>query len=166
VANLREYDLPGIGKKFVLKTYSKERLAVIIHHEGKREIYILSQDEEPLASVVLQDEEARQLGAVIGGAYYKPTAVENLEEALDQLKIEWYLVDAASPMAGKSIAELEIRQRYGVSVVMVVRKQENFPHPPASFIFADKDTVAVLGKPDDLGSFYRLVRLGQGGNDG
>ncbi|MBS3976118.1 MAG: cation:proton antiporter regulatory subunit [Syntrophomonadaceae bacterium] len=166
MTNLREYDLPGVGKKFVLKTYSRQRLAVIIHHEGKRELYILDQEDEPIASVVLQDEEARQLGAVIGGAYYKPMAVESLEETLDQLKIEWYQVESATPLAGKSIAELDIRQRYGVSVVAVVRNQANFPHPPATFVFESGDTVAVLGKPDDLKGFYRLVRSGQRRNDG
>lgn len=80
MSGLRECDLPGVGKKFVLNTYSKQRLVVIIHHEGKRELYILDRDDEPLASVVLQDEEARQLGAVIGGAYYKSTAAESPEE--------------------------------------------------------------------------------------
>jgi TrkA domain protein len=76
MSGLRECDLPGVGKKFVLNTYSKQRLAVIVHHEGKRELYILDRDDEPLASVVLQDEEARQLGAVLGGAYYKPVTKE------------------------------------------------------------------------------------------
>jgi len=79
MSGLRECDLPGVGKKFVLNTYGKQRLAVIIHHEGRRELYILDRDDEPLASVVLQDEEARQLGAILGGAYYKPAA-ERYEE--------------------------------------------------------------------------------------
>lgn len=80
MSGLRECDLPGVGKKFVLSTYSKERIVVIIHHEGKRELYILDRDDEPLASIVLQDEEARQLGAVISGAYYKPASEESALE--------------------------------------------------------------------------------------
>ena len=39
--------------------------------------------------IALDDDEARQLGAVIGGAYERPKIVEDLEMALGELQIEW-----------------------------------------------------------------------------
>jgi TrkA domain protein len=38
--------------------------------------------------ITLDDEEARQLGAVIGGVYERPKIVEELEMALGELQFE------------------------------------------------------------------------------
>ena len=47
--------------------------------------------------ITLDDDEARQLGAVIGGAYERPKIVEELEMALGELQIEWMPVPDTSP---------------------------------------------------------------------
>ncbi len=36
---VREVDLPGVGKKFAVRTNDQERLTIIIHNTGHREIY-------------------------------------------------------------------------------------------------------------------------------
>ena len=68
--NLSESRLPGVGTKFTLQLDRGARLAVILHNDGTRELYYFQHpdDEEPRAVITLDDDEARQLGAVIGGA--------------------------------------------------------------------------------------------------
>src|SRR5881398_1644053 len=82
--DVEETRLPGIGSKFTLRLDAGGRLAVILHNDGKRELYYFrhAADEEPRAVITLDDDEARQLGAVVGGAYERPKIVEDLEMAL------------------------------------------------------------------------------------
>ena len=104
---LRQTRLPGVGVKYALAPAHGGRLAVILHNDGMREIYFFrsSGDEEPSAVITLDDEEARQLGAVLGGAYDRPQIVEDLELAIGELAIEWVPVPDNSPLIGKTLAE-------------------------------------------------------------
>ena len=67
---LHETRLPGIGTKFTIRTGEGSRLTVILHNDGKRELYYFRRgtDDEPRSVITLDDDEARQLGAVLGGA--------------------------------------------------------------------------------------------------
>src|SRR6202795_4736919 len=104
--DLRETRLPGVGTKFTFRLDDGGRLAVIQHNDGKRELYYFPHagDEEPQAVIRLDDDEPRQLGAVIGGAYERPKIVEDLELALGELTIEWLPVPDDSPLGGQTLA--------------------------------------------------------------
>src|SRR5919109_333593 len=116
--DLRETRLPGVGVKYTFRAAMGGRLSVIMHNDGQREIYYYerSDDDEPTAVIELHDDEARQLGAIIGGAYERPKIVEDLELALGELQIEWVSVPDTSPMIGKTLAEAGLRARTGVTV--------------------------------------------------
>ena len=66
---LRETRLPGVGFKYSFRVAQGERMSVILHMDGQREIYYYrrADDDEPSAVIELHDDEARQLGAIIGG---------------------------------------------------------------------------------------------------
>ena len=69
--DLRETRLPGIGVKYGFRLDAGGRISLILHNDGKREVYWFrrAHDEGPTAVITLDDDEARQLGAVLGGAY-------------------------------------------------------------------------------------------------
>src|ERR687884_337619 len=124
--DVEETRLPGIGSKFTLRLHAGSRLAVILHNDGKRELYYFRHagDEEPQAVITLDDDEARRLGAVVGGAYERPKIVEDLEMALGELHIEWIRVPEDSPWIGKTLAEAEFRAKAGVTVIAILREPE------------------------------------------
>jgi TrkA domain protein len=124
--DLRETRLPGIGVKYTFRTAQGGRLSVIMHNDGQREIYFYrrTSDDDPTAVIELHDDEARQLGAVIGGAYERPKIVEELELALGELQIEWIDVPETSPAIDRTLAECGLRAKTGVTVIAILREPE------------------------------------------
>lgn len=154
----RETDLPVIGKKIVCTTHSKEKCVLIIHHDGKREFYIMDDNNEPKAGILLLDEEARRLGTFLSGAMYKPKAIENLEIALDGIKVEWYKLDDDSPFIGKQLGGLGIRKKTQVSIIAVINNEEFIPSPSSEYVFKQGDTCVVIGKPERFNDFIKMIR--------
>ncbi len=121
MAIIREAELPGLGKKYLMKLENDEQVVVIIHDDGTREIFYFNDDEdEPLASVTLSDQESRQLGSIIGGAFYQPRSLEKLDAAIAELRIEWLRVCTNSEITGKSIGDLGLRKNLGIIVIAVM----------------------------------------------
>lgn len=147
--NLKETDLPGIGKKFVIETRSGEKLAIIIHDDGRRELYHFEEEnrEDSISMVTLDDDEAKYISAIIGGVTYQPTALENIEVALGDLIIEWYRLEPNYKAIGKTIGELRIRQRSGATIIAVIEKnQKKHVNPGADLLLTADALVVVIGE--------------------
>ena len=165
--NVEETRLPGIGSKFTLRLDAGARLTVILHNDGKRELYFFAHagDEEPRAVITLDDDEARQLGAVVGGAYERPKIVEDLEMALGELQIEWIPVPDDSPWIGKTLAECGFRAKTGITVIAILRKPEPITGARPDDTIERDDTLVTVGKAGQYGEFRRLLRHGDEGAD-
>ena len=157
--DLRETRLPGIGSKFTLRLDSGGRLAVILHNDGKRELYYYRHGnaEEPTAVITLDDDEARQLGAVIGGAYERPKIVEDLEMALGELLIEWEPVPDTSPWIGKTLAESGFRAKTGITVIAILREPEPISGARPDDTIERGDTLVTVGKAGQYKAFLQLL---------
>ncbi len=151
---VREHDLPGVGKKFAIVTDEGDRMTVIIHNTGSREIYHFREGEEyPFFAVRLTDAEARKMGAVLGGAYFQPPAAERMDLILEHLSIEWLKVEAGAPIAGHTIGEAAIRKRTGASVIAILRDGEARPNPGPDERLEVDDTLVVIGDRDQVARF-------------
>ncbi len=160
--DLLETRLPGVGVKYTLRTAQGGRLAVILHMDGQREIYYYERatDDEPKAVIELHDDEARQLGAVIGGAYERPKIVEELEMALGELQIEWIPVPDTSPAIGLTLAECGLRARTGVTVIAILREPEPVSGAQPEDVIQRGDRLVAVGKTGQFSEFRRLLREG------
>jgi TrkA domain protein len=163
--NVEETRLPGIGSKFTLRLDSGGRLTVILHNDGKRELYYFrhAADEEPRAVITLDDDEARQLGAVVGGAYERPKIVEDLEMALGELHIEWTPVPDDSPWIGRTLAESGFRAKTGITVIAILREPEPVTGARPTDTVERGDTLVTVGKAGQYGEFRRLLTRGDAG---
>src|SRR5215210_66238 len=157
--DLRETRLPGVGTKFTLRLDGGGRLAVILHNDGKRELYFFrhADDDEPKAVISLDDDEARQLGAVIGGAYERPKIVEDLEMALGELQIEWIPVPDTSPWIGKTLAEAAFRARTGVTIIAILREPEPVTGAQPQDVVQRGDTLVTVAKGGQYPAFRRSL---------
>jgi TrkA domain protein len=159
---LIETRLPGIGVKYGFRMSEGGRLAVVLHNDGTREIYFFrhESDDEPFAVIRLDDDEARQLGAVIGGAYERPKIVEDLEMALGELTIEWVPVPDDSPLIGKTLAECGFRAKTGITVIAMLREPEPVAGAQPSDIVQQGDTLVTVGKLGQYAKFRKLLAEG------
>jgi TrkA domain protein len=162
-AEVEETRLPGIGSKFTLRLDSGGRLAVILHNDGKRELYYFRHDaeEEPRAVITLDDDEARQLGAVVGGAYERPKIVEDLEIALGELQIEWIPVPDDSTWVGRTLAECGFRAKTGITVIAILREPEPISGAQPGDTIQRGDTLVTVGKGGQYPEFRRLLSTGE-----
>lgn len=159
MSDVRQTRLPGVGTKFTFSTHHGGRLAVIQHLDGLREIYFFRKvdDDEPCAVIELDDDEARQLGAIVGGAFERPKIVDDMEMALGELSIEWHTVPDGSPIIGKRIDECRFRSLAGINVLAILRD----PEPVTGVMPSDRiergDTLVTVGKLGGYAVFRKLL---------
>jgi TrkA domain protein len=160
--DLRETRLPGVGVKYGFRTARGGRLSVIQHNDGEREIYFYrrADDDEPTAVIELHDDEARQLGQILGGMYERPKIVEELEMALGELHIEWIPVPDTSPAIGRTLAECGLRAQTGVTVIAILREPEPVSGAQPEDFIQRGDTLVAVGKAGQFAHFRRLLAEG------
>ncbi|MBD1381047.1 cation:proton antiporter regulatory subunit [Metabacillus arenae] len=157
--NIRESELPGIGYKYEIITKDREKIALVVHDDGRREIYHFDEEhEECVSNITFSDSEARQLAAILGGMVYQPKALESIEVALNDLVIEWFKIEKDSPSAAKTIGEIEIRQKYGVNVIAVIKKNgQKVLNPGSDEILEIGDTIVISGERKEIRELIKKI---------
>jgi TrkA domain protein len=157
-ADVTQQILPGIGQRFDMDLGEEGEVAVVIHHGGRRDVYLLDRGaDEPWAGLSLSDGQARTLGAILGGAYFKPAVVEEIEAVLGRVVIDWVTLHARSPAAGRTIAELDIRRETGMTIAAIMREHVPLVAPGPHETLVAGDRLVIVGRREDLGRFRRHV---------
>ncbi|GEM82510.1 cation:proton antiporter regulatory subunit [Meiothermus hypogaeus] len=142
---VEESVLPGVGRKFTITVRSGDRLVIVIHHSGSRELQYFEQGslDEPSAVLDLTDEEARELGAILGGVLFTPQAIGDTQTKLAQDTIEWVKLNPGAPCIGRTARELH---EQGAHLLAVLREGEALiPNPPPELSLRVGDTLVVAG---------------------
>lgn len=156
-------ELPGIGRRYEVYGERGGSICVVLHHTGRRDVYAFEraraddEEPEPRAVIELSDPQARKLGAILGGAYFKPAAVQEIEAVIGDLLIEWVTLEAASPVVGHSIEGLQLRQRTGMTIVAIIRDRHAIPMPDPSEVLEGGDRLVVVGRQEDFADFHDLI---------
>ncbi len=73
------------------------------------------------------------------------------------LEINTLRVAEGAPLAGKTLAESNLRRAHRITVLAVKREGELLPNPDGDLRLEPQDVIVVLGAPDDLVEGARLV---------
>lgn len=161
--DLRETDLPGIGRKISLNTRSGDHLIIVAHNDERRDLFHMDeQDPDEMKSVItLEEDEAQAVAAIIGGISYQPRSLETREIVLDGLLIEWLRLDPASRCIGRTIGELDIRRKTGATVIAVVeRSKDKHINPGSKFVLTAGATLVLAGERMQLKQLKQLLGNG------
>ncbi|HWT02739.1 MAG TPA: TrkA C-terminal domain-containing protein [Pyrinomonadaceae bacterium] len=159
MSTISETNLPGVGRKFQVETLSGDRLVIVIHDDGKRELYHFTRKNLDRAASVLRltDGEARQIAGIVGGLTYVPKALLSTEVVLEDLVLEWFTIEPGAACGGKTIRELEVRTRTGASIVSLIEANRTTRiNPEADTVLAEGATLILAG---DRRSIVRLKGL-------
>lgn len=152
--------LPGIGRKFDVRTKSGDRMVVVAYHDGRRGLFHMAAEdgEPPISDITLDDDEARAVAAIVAGMSYKPKSIEVQEAVLDDdLIIDWLRLDTSGEWVGRTIGELAIRERTGATVIAVIEQgRRTVLNPGVEYVFGAGSTVVVVG---DRGQFQLVKQL-------
>ena len=153
-----ETDVPGVGKKFEVEIDGDERLVVLLHHDGKREVfYKPDADSDAERLFTLRGRLAREVGAILQGAYFQPVETEDVEVPLGEAIIEWLDVSEGSPLADRTLAEAHIRRETGASIIAIQRDAETIANPDPTETIAAGDILVTLGTREEQTAVEALV---------
>ncbi len=151
----RETDLPGVGKRYTLELEDGGELTLIIHNTGRRELYIIEEDEEePTCVISLTEDEAKELGFLLAGTTYQPVAPERMELIMKEMVMEWVKVGERSNLVNRTIAEAQIRKKTGASIVAIIREEDMLVNPdPNTTRIMPGDILVVAGTRQQIKNF-------------
>jgi TrkA domain protein len=160
---IRETDLPGIGRKFQVECRGGDKLVIIVHDDGKRELYHFKYEDpdESISMVTLDDTEARQIAGIIGGLAYRPKTLETVEVVLEDLFLDWYKVEPGWLSAGRTLGELNVRQQTGAAVIALIGKQRKV-NPGPDDVIEEGAMVVAAGEKQQVRALHRLLINGTG----
>lgn len=156
--SISETELPGIGRRYDIVVSKGQTLVLIVRRSGRRDLYVTRRGEdEPRCAIELSDDQARRIGAILGGAYFKPDLVEEIENIIGEFVVDWVTVDETSPVVEHSIESLQIRRRTGMSVIAIIRGKTSINAPDPSEVIQVGDRLVVVGPQDRFPDFINFV---------
>ena len=156
--NITEVPLPGVGVRHEFTSSTGDRLAVVSHRNGRREIAVYRRDDPDACRTVLEldADDAAALGTVLGAPQMAATLTAM--QQLEGLAVDWLPIADASPAAGRTIGDGAYRSRTGASIVAVVRDRETTPAPGPDFVLAPGDVAVAVGTADGIAQLGELLR--------
>jgi TrkA domain protein len=151
MAEIQETLLPGVGVRHEFTTAGGERLALLTHRTGRRELAIYDRDDPDLCHTVLHlsGDDTTALAELLGASHVSET-VRRVQQ-LEGVAIDWITVEPASTAAGRTIADGEFRTKTGASIVAIIRGDSTVPAPGPEARLTGGDVVVAVGTPAGLG---------------
>jgi TrkA domain protein len=158
MTEISETLLPGVGVRHEFTTAGGERLAVLTHRSGRREVAIYDRRDPDSCTTVLHlsPDDVRSVTEIFGGSQVSET-VTAVQQEIEGLAIDWVTLQPGSPYARSSIADGAFRTRTGASIVAVIRAGTTVPAPGPEFVFDENDVVVAVGTPEGLADLRSLL---------
>lgn len=80
----------------------------------------------------------------------------NIFDELKNMNISAITIESHSPADGKSISEIQLRSKTGVTLLAIKRGSSIIEHPVPNTVFQPDDTVYVLGDPEQVNLAFEL----------
>lgn len=117
--------------------------------------YLLPRDEIETLIAEIRAEEYDMLRSVAPDAL----ACSDLRTCLPELRLASVRLSAGSPLPGASLAGSGIREEFGLTLMALVRGNENITNPPPDIIFEPGDVLVVAGRADEIAKFEQYHRM-------
>lgn len=153
-----ESEVPGVGRKFELELTGGKRAVVVVHHDGRCELFRRDGPDADGEKILdLKGEQANRLGSILEGAYFESVDVNSLSVPLGDAIIEWVEVAPDSPVAGETLGDSRIRTETGTSIIAIQRGEETISNPPPETELEPDDLLVAVGTREEQAELAALV---------
>ena len=152
-----ETQLPGVGRRYQVTFPNDSTLTVLVSNDGNRQVFWRSnpdEDSEELFDTTATN--ARKLAEIFDGTYFEPVTDE-IVEALSEAPIHWVVVPRTAAVAGRTIGEIGVRSRTGVTILAIRRDSGTISEVTPETEILSGDTLVVVGDEDDHDAFEELL---------
>src|SRR3954454_16096032 len=120
---IEETLLPGVGVRHEFTTAEGERVSVITHRTGRREIAVYDRGDPDVCRTALRlgTGDAAALAELLGTSHV--TEAVRTAQHLEGLAIDWVTVVDGSPFIDATMADGQFRTRTGASIVAIIRDE-------------------------------------------
>jgi TrkA domain protein len=158
---IRETRLPGLGIRYEFVTARGSLLGVVHHRTGRRELLVYDPDDPDTCKevIALDEADSRTLAELLGGSRVAEQ-LEEMHRAVEGLSVDRLPVPEDTPFVGRTIGDMQVRTRTGVSIVAVLRGGRAFPAPGPDFRFQAGDVLLVVGTARGIEALAVILRSG------
>ena len=158
MAEVSETRLPGVGIRHEFKTREGERVAVLSHRSGRREIIVYDRADSDAGTTVLHlsRDDTRTLSELLGAAQVSE-AVATVQQEIEGLAIDWIRIPETSALVGGTIGDGRFRTQTGSTIVAIVRDKTTIPAPGPEERLEAGDVAVAVGTPEGLEQLHHLV---------
>ena len=108
-------------------------------------------------------ETIRREGArVLTPSRLSTTSLEKMQHLLAETIVENFLLLEDSPAAGKTLSQIDLRNKTGSSIIAIVRNNKSTVNPPANFVLAPGDLLVLMGSHPGLNEVIPLLAPASG----
>jgi len=161
MAQIEKTELPGHGVRYDFINADHQRIGVIHSRTGRRDLFVCPPEDPDLVALTvhLTEEEAHNLIDMLGGSQVVAD-MNHLQQQVEGLAIDWLPVPPEAFAAGRTIGDLRVRTKTGVSIVAALRDGTAFPAPEPSFQIEPGDTLVVVGTPEGIEAASGIITSG------
>lgn len=159
MGDVEETLLPGVGVRYEFVTGDGERIGVLVHHGGQRDLFAPQADDPDVCETFarLDSNDARTLAGLLGVPHIGEQ-LNAVQHEIEGLNIDWLRIKAGSPLAGRSLAESAIQAQTGAYVVAVTRGTQAVASPGADFVLQEGDLIVAVGLPEGVAQLQMLTQ--------
>jgi TrkA domain protein len=159
MSDVTETPLPGVGVRMDFTTRGNERIGLIAHRAGHRDLLIYDRDDpDECGRVVrLEEDDVRTLADLLGVSHVAEELTHHLQ-SIQGMAIDWVPVDGTSACAGRTLRDMGVNRTIGASVVAVIRGEQTIQSPPEEFVLIDGDTAVVVGTDEGVRQLFDLLQ--------
>lgn len=158
MSEVRETLLPGVGVRHEFTTAAGDRVVVLTHRSGRRELALYDRADPDSCTTLLHlsADDTRTLNELLGGSQVSEALVA-VQQQVEGIAIDWPTVEPGSRYAGATIADGGFRTQTGASIVAVVRGEETIPAPGPEVRLEAGDVAVAVGTPEGLSRLRALL---------
>jgi len=156
---IESFEIPGVGKRYEFHTKHGDVFVLIERLDGKRELSILK-DDEVVATVELDPEEANQLALILAPSFITDFLDKKIDIIFRNVAIDSFEIREGFYAVGKTLRDLQLRNKTGASIISIMRGDQIITNPPPDTVLQPGDVVVMIGKKEEVEKAQKYLARG------